>query len=275
MDIATAFLTFIEDAELSGRASGTIQNYRDVLSWLTTNRTEINQDAFTDAIKDFHARPIQQSTMSMYCRTLKRFARFCYECGYCDEIKVPTVKEPAPPIKPLTTDQVRSILLKVRGTDFLAHRDRAIIRTLFDTGVRRSELLGMKVDDFDWKAYKVHIVGKGNRPDVVYFCSRTRQALWDYELRARDRRIGAAFWVNRSGVAMSKTALRRMCRNLGIHPHLLRHSFAVEYLKRGGDELSLKTLLRHTTLEMTARYAQLSDTDRQMLHRRHTPGQDI
>lgn len=204
-------------------------------------------------------------------------------------------KSSAPPIEPLTQADVASLLRAVaesrpwrsrpatRHTRATAARDRAIILVLLDTGLRASELCGLTVGDLDQRTG--HIVirkGKGGKGRVVVASRGTVKALWRYLVeRPTDLDPRAPlFAITQSdterpmtrdtlGLMLSRAGQRAGVQ--GVHPHRFRHTFAVEFLRNGGNIYTLQSLLGHSTLEMVKRYLALVQADLDSQHSTASP----
>jgi len=222
--------------------------------------------------------------------------------GYAAEnlprtIDVPT---PEPPdIQPLTLAQVHRLI----NATYYSHqwhnspdtqseiprrqqlRDRALILFLLDTGIRASELCNLHVRDVDTQAGTASVLGKGRlsggeaKPRTVHIGTRTTKALWAY-LADRNATRSPAAWlfVTKQSTQLDRSNLRHHLAALGtragiphVHPHRFRHTFAVNYLRNGGDIYTLQKLLGHTSLEMVRRYLHLAEADTANAHRRASP----
>lgn len=182
-------------------------------------------------------------------------------------------------IETFSKEQIQSIL-KVCGKDFAGVRDTAILMVLFDCGLRASELCGLTVHDISWGDQTLLVLGKGDKERSVPFGQATKRALTQY-LARRGELEADAFFVTCYGDPMTRFRLAEMvvqrCKKAGVQglrcsPHTFRHTFAVSYLRAGGDVFSLQKILGHSDLTMTRRYAELSQTDVQDKHRMFSPG---
>jgi len=141
-------------------------------------------EAFIVALQDAGQRP---ATVSIAYRSLQPF--FKWALGE-DEIAASPMGRMTPPIVPeeppaiLRNEELKAILDACAGADFDARRDTAIIRLLLDTGMRRAELAGLKLDDIDMDQQVAIVMGKGRRPRACPFGNKTAQAL-DRYLRLR------------------------------------------------------------------------------------------
>lgn len=150
-----------------------------------------------------------------------------------------------------------------------AVRDRAIVLTLLDTGMRASELCALTVSDYDAPRGRLHIRhGKGDKGRAVVVGLRTQKALWRWGAMRGDVRGDAPLFPSENGEHMRRESLRSLLARLGgragvehVHPHRFRHTFAVEFLRNGGNALMLQELLGHTDLQMVKNYVRLAEQD--------------
>ena len=185
-------------------------------------------------------------------------------------------------IETFTPEQIEAIIATC-DKSFTGVRDRAIVLTLFDTGLRASELCGLTLDDVSWREQTMVVVGKGDCERVVSFGKVARQVLALYIARRGELETNA-FFVTQFGDPIDRYRLSDIigsrCRQADVagircSPHTLRHTFAVTYLRNGGDVFSLQKLLGHADLAMTKCYCQLSQTDALDKHRAHSPGDTL
>jgi integrase/recombinase XerD len=136
--------------------------------------------------------------------------------------------------------------------------------------------------DVNLNNHSIKIVGKGNKERIVFFGKRTGKALWKHLLPRlnTDQPQDYLFAVDfprdprkmRRGVLMH--LLKRIGERagvLGVHPHRYRHTFAITYLRNGGDVLTLQALLGHADLKMVKRYAQVAASDCARVHQAASP----
>ncbi len=159
-----------------------------------------------------------------------------------------------------------------------AERDRAIILTLVDSGLRASELCALTVGDYDAQRGRLHVAhGKGDKERFVTVGARTQKAIWRY-LTTRPRvKRNAPLFATRSEQHIRRDNLRKMLVSIGergdvshVHPHRFRHTFAITFLRNGGNVLTLKELLGHESLAMVMHYARVAEQDIDAAQR-HSP----
>lgn len=164
-----------------------------------------------------------------------------------------------------------------------AKRDVAIILLLLDTGLRVSELARLKIFDANIEDGIIQVLpfgtGQKTEPRKVYFGAAARKSLWRYLAQSESPPIDdQPLLLSIRGKAMNRNSIRIMLSRLGkkagikgVHPHRLRHTFAIQFLRNRGSVFELQELLGHATLEMVKHYAKLANLDIQPAHRRASP----
>ena len=154
------------------------------------------------------------------------------------------------------------------GSGYIASRDRVILLCFYETGIRLSELIGLNVEDVDFGASYIKVLGKRNRERVVPFASELKEELLGY-IEERYRFCGAtdgALFLSSRGTRISHSSVYRMVRSrLGSvtsmekrSPHVLRHSFATAMLNNEAEIGAVKELLGHKRLATTEIYTHLT-----------------
>lgn len=228
-------------------------------------------------------RPVRPRTVKDYHMHLRTFFRWLVAEDVLDVSPVERIPVPisrADQVKPFTEAEIDALLAASKRTKH-PRRDEAILLLLFDTGLRASEVCGLTIGDIDLKGRCATVLGKGNKRRVVYFGKRTVAALWnllkDRELEAdeplflADRGVSAGEPLTRNGLFQLIERLGKAAKVDGAHPHRFRHSFAVTFLRNGGNQFTLQQLLGHTSVTMTGRYVALAQADLANQHRQYSP----
>jgi site-specific recombinase XerD len=153
-----------------------------------------------------------------------------------------------------------------------ADRNRAILLLLLDTGMRATELCDIKIKDVNNRNHRIMVMGKGAKERQVQFSARTGQAIWP------NYQPNDSLFTTHDGQPMDKDSLRHLIDRIGerakvddVHPHRFRHTFAIQYLRNGGDPYTLQMLLGHSTMEMVRRYLAIAQADLEAAHRKASP----
>jgi site-specific recombinase XerD len=157
-------------------------------------------------------------------------------------------------------------------------RSRAILLLLLDTGLRASELCEATIQQVDNRNHRILVLGKGAKERLVQFSSRTGQAMWRYLTSRPDAGPTDPLFATQDGHPMDRDNLRHVIERIGerakiddVHPHRFRHTFAIQFLRNGGDPFTLQMLLGHSTMDMVKRYLALAQTDLEAAHRKASP----
>ena len=183
-------------------------------------------------------------------------------------------------IRPLSTEQVKALLAGFDHNFFPYHTVWTISVLILDTGLRVSEVIGLRTDQLDFEAGVLRVMGKGGKERQVPFGSTSKQALWNYTARRGEVPDQGLFFVNRYGGRLCRVWVQKVIRRIGqragiqgvrVSPHTLRHTFAISYIRNGGDAFSLQRILGHSTLDMVKAYVSLADQDVVAMYRKFSP----
>lgn len=170
-------------------------------------------------------------------------------------------------------------LLQVAPATFSGLRNRIMMLTLLDTGLRLAELLTLDVHDMDLVLLQFRVFGKGRKERLVPFSSALAKHLAKYLPQRAHYAACDALWVNLEGQRVSPHYFAHTLRDYSAtakvvpsaHAHLFRHTFATEFLRNGGNPQMLQRILGHTTHAITQRYVHITDVDACANHRAASP----
>lgn len=222
-------------------------------------------------------RDYSAATTARKIATLRSFHKWMEKRGLVDQnpmLAVRTPKQAKRLPKAVSVEQIEQLLAAPDDSALLGARDRAILETLYSTGIRVSEVVGINRGDLDDSGESILIRGKGRRERVVPLGSHALAALRHYvnrhdvELSEAGLTAGdeSALFVNKHGGRLSSRSVRRKVtkylEQVGldpeISPHTIRHSFATHLLDNGADLRSVQELLGHQSLSSTQVYTHLS-----------------
>ena len=225
-------------------------------------------------------------TIHQHGRALRSFASWLWRHGYLEANRLADFhpgRLPEREVEPLSPAEQQRVLAAMDQDTYADARGRAVVLSLLDSGVRASELCGLTLDGLDLDTGEVRVRrGKGGKDRHVAVGVRTLAALHVYVYRYRPPpalpALGEPLFLTQDGYPLTRGSLycciRRLRARCGIPRltvHLFRHTFAVSYLKAGGDVLTLQRILGHTSLRMVNHYVHLAHSDVVARHRRHSP----
>lgn len=236
-------------------------------------------------IRNFLTKELASGVSKRSCKrrlcALKHFYQYLFERKYVDEnyfvfITSPKTDKRFP--ETLYKEQIEKIFEANRQrTDFLAIRDQAIIETLYYTGLRAAELTSLELFSVDLKKRMIKVMGKGSKERIVPITENCKQTLIEYLDKVRpvlfakqtvpEKDDKSYFFLNNNGYHLTTRGLeyildsieRKTGSFVGLHPHILRHSFATHLLSAGADLRVIQELLGHANLNATQVYTHVSE----------------
>jgi integrase/recombinase XerD len=214
---------------------------------------------------------VSVSATQNFVNGVRAFLRFCFIEGVVGSDLSPAAllvrgRSSSSSPRGISSADARALLCSCDRRQALGRRDYAIIITLLRLGLRRSELADLRLDDIDWRAGELVVRGKAAREDRLPLPADVGEAIAAYLRRGRPRsarrevflRSKAPYEPIASGTVAS--TVRRACRRAGIQevgPHRLRHTAACEMVRANVPLLRIGQVLRHRSLQSTARYARV------------------
>lgn len=279
-----------------GLSKNTLSSYRSDLAqfstWLQSRNTPIvgADDAAINAYLAFlHARPdgIKSASQRRLMASLRRCYRWLLDQGRLQVDPLLNIDKPRPiqrfP-KTLSEKQVEALLDAPDVNTPLGLRDRAMLELLYATGLRVSELIGIRLFELSLADNVVRVMGKGSKERLVPLGQVAAGWLQRYIATARGellkQHVSDAIFVTARGGAMTRqmfwTLIKKYAVQVGIpreriSPHVLRHAFATHLLNHGADLRVVQLLLGHADISTTQVYTHVARERLKQLHRQHHP----
>lgn len=278
---------FLEELKSKGYSENSEIAYKkdleDFLFYLQANElAETFSDVSNERIFRYfisHLADIEKTpkTIARKISALKSFYRFLHEGGrtttnIAKNIKPPKIPKKLP--KTLTKEEVSVLFQVIDQTKPLGVRNAILLRLLFETGLRVSELINISIQDLDFAQLQIKITGKGNRERLIFlseelaneiktYLAYTRPVLQNKVKIIETKRI----FINYKGGELTARGVRKILNTLvdkagetfNVHPHLLRHTFATIMLENGADIRTVQELLGHKNVKTTEIYTAVSD----------------
>ncbi|MBX2867067.1 MAG: site-specific tyrosine recombinase XerD [Acidiferrobacterales bacterium] len=276
----------------AGLSDNTLASYRQDLKHFSQylhlqelNLMSIQRADLRDYL-EFRGQDGSRRTVSRSLSTLKRFYRFWVAEGALEldpsaDMTAPQVAKSLP--KTLSEQEVERLISAPDISEDLGLRDRAMLETLYATGLRVSELVGLTMSEIDLVAGYCRVFGKGSKERLVPLGEQAIDWVDRYLDEARAsllaNRHSDALFLTRRASAMSRQGfwqnIKRYALMAGISqslsPHTLRHAFATHLLNHGADLRSVQMLLGHSSLSTTQIYTHVANARLQTLHQKHHP----
>ncbi len=318
MTLSRAIDDYLQDHEGGNHSKKTLEWHHTALGLLQTflkeerDITLVGEVEATDISAWFahmrkvdgkHGRPRSERTIQTYARSVRAFfhwlvRREIIERNPFDRVVFPKVGRPL--IQTIEPEEFEQLLLACappnetgQMADRAAVRNRAILWLLYDTGIRVSELCGLRLGDFDRRHGVITVRGKGSKERRIALGSNCLRNLLYYLDRHRPGEVELTEWgsageehlflaetrtpLTKNGVEMLFSRLRKRAgiTDKRISPHILRHTFAVRYLVLGNDPFSLQELLGHEDMTTVKNYMHMNDTTIQDQKRKYSPGDHL
>lgn len=255
---------------------------------LNTQRSSLPypiQEAVSKFFVHLYSVKVQKSSIARKIACFQSFVKYLHNCNISINLKLtaPRIHKKLPNY--LTTDEITYMLDSMPDSVFTSQRpirDRAMLETLYATGVRCSELTHIKINDVNFDHKTILITGKGNKQRVVLFGNKAKNQVLKYiqEERIKDLKERSQYlFISTHGTKLTDRSLQQILHNLCHHlpfkkiitPHKLRHSFATHLLNAGMNLRALQELLGHSSLSTTERYTHVTTKDLKELYQTMNP----
>lgn len=249
-------------------------NYQDFLKENNLNYLKITKDDIRSYLKYLDKLKYKNSSISRHLSSLRTFYGFLVNEGVIESnifksISSPKKKKQLPNF--LQYDEVEKMLSVCDLKEPLHIRNRLIIETLYDTGIRVSELVNIKLNDLNIATKEIRVLGKGSKERIVYFGDYEIDILNLYLNQARPKLLknksSDYLLLNHLGDRLTDRGVRLIISDVikkaslkhKVSPHTLRHTFATHLLNEGADLKSVQELLGHSSLSTTQIYTHVSN----------------
>jgi integrase/recombinase XerD len=297
MDIAAAISAFLNHVRVEkGLSPNTVSAYgRDMgkfeafVKKRKIDFKDITQDELVDFLSSLYNQKLESRTVARHQVTLRNFFRFARVQEMIAQD--PTINLESPKIRRslpgyLRLEEVEKLLAQPDEKTPIGLRDRTMLEVLYSSGLRVSELTGLRVMDLDRAAGYVRCIGKGDKERIVPI-GKKAMALVDRYLRdARPKLLNngkqsnsPVLFLNRRGNRLSRVGVwkilsaygRRAGLRVALTPHMLRHSFATHLLERGADLRSVQLMLGHSDISTTQIYTHVVEERLKQIYKAHHP----
>lgn len=285
INLSDLFSEFLQEQRFRNNSARTLEWYHNnvgmFLSWLgsvdVADLTLCNYKEYCNFLLytyQSHGKNLKSSSVNSHIRAVKAFYNYCISEDYIEDfsrkLKVPRIDKDEK--IPLSDDEI-SLLLSSFDNSRLSFRNYCWCVLMLDSGLRRGEILNLHIGDVDFKMRCMLVTGKGRKQRLVpignlsYDCLSRYIAFFRSSCSASD-----LLFVDRFGNPCTVNAIKQVFQKLKkqtgiqrLHAHLLRHTFATNYLFDGGDLETLRLILGHSDLQVTMMYLHLAQNKKMLL----------
>jgi len=250
----------------------------------------IRRDDIVDFLRSLYQQKLDSRSVARHLVTLRNFFRFALSEA---AVKAdPTLNLESPKLRKtlpsyLRVEEVERLLEQPDLRTTLGVRDKALLELLYSTGLRVSELVGLRVGDLEMRMGCLRCIGKGNKERLVPVGRRALTAVEQYLQDARPQLLHARpqgtalsfLFLNGRGGRLSRVGVWKILAAYGrraglrskLTPHKLRHSFATHLLERGADLRSVQLMLGHADISTTQIYTHVVEERLKHIYKAHHP----
>ena len=295
MEISVTLSSFLTHVRVEkGLSSNTVSAYRrDLVKFDAFARKRklsletVSRDDLVDFLAGLYRQKLESKTVARQLVALRNFFRFAQIQDLIAED--PSVNLESPKIHRslpgyLRLEEVERLLNRPDVKTPIGLRDRAMLEVLYSTGLRVSELIGLRITDLDAGVGCVRCIGKGDKERIVPVGKKALAIVEKYLRDARPKLLGKvtgnpALFVNRRGAPLSRVGVWKILSAYGrlaglriaLTPHMLRHSFATHLLERGADLRSVQLMLGHADISTTQIYTHVVEERLKQIYKAHHP----
>ena len=276
-----------------GLSDNTIQAYRrdmgkfvEFAAKRKLRTANIRRADVVDFLATMYARKMDSRSIARHLATIRHFFRFLLLEGIIRDdpaatIEAPRFRKSLPDF--LSLEDVGRLLAQPDTSTMVGLRDKAMIELLYSTGLRVSELVGMRTGDMQMEAGSLRCIGKGDKERLVPVGKQALAVVGEYLKIARPELLGnktcASLFVSKKGRAIDRVTFWKILSHYGrkaglrkaLKPHMLRHSFATHLLDRGADLRSVQMMLGHSDISTTQIYTHVVEERLKQVYKAHHP----
>ena len=229
---------------------------------------------------------LSSNSVASKVRNIRCFWSWLYKEHFIEDNPFSSVKPPKATAReaiPLSPEEVSILIKAIPRKDHRGYRDACISGLLYGIGSRVTETLNILQENVHFDTGLIIVLGKGNKERPLYMSAKVFKGLYKYQSLHRPKVTSKYFFIHEDGRPLSRTyfehRMQEFVKMAGITasctPHTLRYSFAIQYLRNGGDELTLQSILGHSTLDMTRRYVKLANRDIEGKLKKYSPAESL
>jgi len=290
---------FLEYLEIEkNRSSKTIENYNHYLTRFlsfdkVSSANQISEDLirkfriYLNRLTDNHGEPLKKITQNYHIIAIRSFLRYLSkrEIKSVSPEKIELGKQEDRHIDFLETNELARLLSSPKSDSLPDLRDKAILETLFSTGLRVSELCSLETDKVDLNRGEISIKGKGSKIRLVFLSDDAKKTIQVY-LKKRSDTDAALFiripknqaFNKHENLGLTPRSVQRIIKKHAtragivgkkVSPHSLRHSMATDLLRNGADIRSVQAILGHSSVTTTQIYTHVTDSRLKEVHEKY------
>ena len=292
-DYKTQFFEYLEIEK--NRSAKTIESYNRYLNRFfkfakISSPSELTEDLirkyrlYLNRITDERGQTLKKVTQNYHVIALRAFLKYLSKVGIksVPPEKIELAKQDQREVSFLDAKDLERFLEAPKGDDLRVLRDRAILITLFSTGLRVSELCSLNRNEINIDRGEVAVRGKGGKVRLVFLSNKAKKTIKDYLNKRSD--VDDALFIQipknarfekYENLRLTPRSIQRLIKKYSIvagivgkriTPHILRHSFATDLLQNGADIRSVQALLGHSNLTTTQIYTHVTDKQLREVH---------
>ncbi len=288
--LITQFLEYLEIEK--NRSQKTLQNYdhylKRFLSFSNVKKpSEINLEMirkyriFLNRTVDQNGKPLKKNTQNYHVIALRAFLKYLakQDIKTLNAEKIELGKNEAREVTFLNKDELKRLLLAPDENTINGLRDKAILHTLFSTGLRVSELCSLNRESINIDSGEFSVIGKGGKMRIVFLSDEAKKILKKYLSKRKD--IDKALFIRhtknpKEDLRLTERTIQRIIKKYAqqagivknVTPHKLRHSFATDLLQNGADIRSVQSMLGHSSITTTQIYTHYTDKHLKEIHKK-------